>query len=344
MTIEIRKAERAKAKLRLGLAGPSGAGKTMSSLKLAKGMAGEGGRVVIIDTERGSGELYADLYAYDIVTIEPPYTPGRYVEAIEACEKAGYDVIIIDSLSHAWSDEGGILDQADKKRGGSGDSFRVWAELTPQHRKLVNGMLNSKAHIIATVRSKQEYALAKNEQTGKSSVQKLGMAPVQRDGMEYEFTVFMDIDQGHNANASKDRTNLFKDRIFVIDEKIGQELMKWLDQGVDRALLENKKKIMMQLKYLDEPCKTAQEIAESVLRITKLPLEQKHFAEIITFLDVTARERKDAAVAAAKEALERAQKGPVAEEKSADTATEAPPADEIQYDATDDINPADIPF
>jgi hypothetical protein len=116
MTVEIRKAERTKAKLRLGLAGPSGAGKTMSSLKLAKGIT-PAGRILMIDTERGSGDLYADLFDYDIITLQPPYKPEKYVEAIRAGEEAGYDTIIIDSLSH-WSDEGGILDQADKLSSG----------------------------------------------------------------------------------------------------------------------------------------------------------------------------------------------------------------------------------
>jgi predicted ATP-dependent serine protease len=129
MTVEIRKAERTKAKLRLGLAGPSGAGKTMSSLKLAKGIT-PAGRILMIDTERGSGDLYADLFDYDIITLQPPYKPEKYVEAIRAGEEAGYDTIIIDSLSHAWSDEGGILDQADKLSAG-GNRFTAWAKLRP---------------------------------------------------------------------------------------------------------------------------------------------------------------------------------------------------------------------
>lgn len=231
MPIEIRKAERKKAKLRLGLAGPSGAGKTMSALKMAHGM---GGKICMIDTERGSGDLYSDLFDYDIITLEQPFKPEKYVEAIQAAESAGYDIIIIDSLSHAWSDEGGLLDQADKLSKQSGNRFTVWADLTPQHRKLVNGMLNSTKHIIATVRSKQDYALEEyTDKNGskRSKPVKLGMAPVQREGMEYEFTVFLDIDIAHNATASKDRTNSFKDEIFVIDESVGQRLMAWLNSG-----------------------------------------------------------------------------------------------------------------
>lgn len=226
MSIEIRKAQRVKSKLRIGLAGPSGSGKTMSSLLMAKGL---GGKICMIDTERGSGDLYSDLLDYDIITLSPPYAPKNYVEAINAAEDAGYDVIIIDSLSHAWADEGGLLDQADKA--GARDRFRIWAKLTPQHRSLVNGMLNSGAHIIATVRSKQSYEMEKDTSTGKASVKKLGLAPIQRDGMEYEFTVFMDIEQNHVAVVSKDRTSMFKDEAFTIDEKIGKRLMDWLEGG-----------------------------------------------------------------------------------------------------------------
>ena len=232
--IEIRKAERYKAKLRLALAGPSGAGKTMSSLKLAKSIAGPNGKVCIIDTERGSGDLYANLFDYDIIQLSPPFKVETYTDAITAAEKAGYEVIIIDSLTHAWSDEGGLLDQADKMQAAGKNRFTLWADLTPQHRSLVNAMLNSPKHIIATIRSKQEYGMEKDEKTGKQTVKKLGMAPIQRDGMEYEFTVFMDIDQNHSASASKDRTNMFKNEFFVIDEKVGERLLGWLNEGKDR--------------------------------------------------------------------------------------------------------------
>lgn len=229
--INIRKAERRKAKLRLGLAGPSGAGKTMSALKLAAGL---GGRICLIDTERGSGDLYAHLFNYDIITIEPPFKPSAYVEAIKAAEAAGYDVIIVDSLSHAWSDEGGLLDQADKLSAG-GNRFTVWADLTPQHRLLVNALIGSPKHIVATVRSKTAYELQEyTDQKGnkKSRPVKMGMAPVQREGMEYEFTVFMDIEINHQAHASKDRTDLFKDEVFQIDETTGKRLIAWLNSGV----------------------------------------------------------------------------------------------------------------
>lgn len=223
----IRKAERYKSKLRLALSGPSGSGKTMSALKLALGL---GKKVCLIDTERGSGDLYADLFDYDVITLEPPYKPEVYCEAIKTAEAAGYDVIIIDSLSHGWADEGGILDQADKLSSGS-DRFRVWSQLTPQHRLLVNTMLGSTSHIIATMRSKQEYAMDRDEKTGKSRVVKMGMAPVQRDGIEYEFTITFDINSDHNATATKDRTGMFTDEVLKLDEKAGGRIKQWLESG-----------------------------------------------------------------------------------------------------------------
>lgn len=233
MAIQIRKAERHKAKLRLALAGPSGSGKTMSALKLARGVAGPEGKILMIDTERGSGDLYASVTDYDIITLTPPFKPAAYIEALRQGEEAGYDVIIVDSLTHAWSDEGGLLDQADKMEASGKNRFTMWAELTPQHRALVNALLQSPKHIVVTMRSKQEYALEKDDKTGKNRVRKLGMGVVQRDGIEYEFTVLLDIDQNHHAHASKDRTGMFDNEVFVIDEKTGQRIEGWLNAGKD---------------------------------------------------------------------------------------------------------------
>jgi hypothetical protein len=248
MAIEIRKAERVKSKLRLGLAGPSGSGKTMSALKVAKGI---GGPVCLIDTERGSGDLYANLYDYSVISLDPPFKPDLLIDAIHAAEKANFSVIIIDSLSHFWSDEGGILDQADKMQNSGKNRFTLWADLTPQHRRLVNALLNSPRHIIGTMRSKQEYAMETDDK-GKASVKKLGLAPVQREGMEYEFTVFFDVSQDHYAKATKDRTNMFKDEVFIMDEQTGARLSKWLEEGrADTGTL--KREILGQFERLEIP-------------------------------------------------------------------------------------------
>jgi hypothetical protein len=284
MAIEIRKAERVKSKLRLGLAGPSGSGKTMSALKVAKGI---GGPVCLIDTERGSGDLYANLYDYSVITLEPPFKPDMLIEAIHAAEKAGFNVIIIDSLSHFWSDEGGILDQADKMQNSGKNRFTLWADLTPQHRRLVNALLNSPKHIIGTMRSKQEYAMETDDK-GKASVKKLGLAPVQREGMEYEFTVFFDISQDHYAKATKDRTNMFGNEVFIMDEQIGRRIAEWLNEGKEdvNAL---KHAIMEQFVRLDilVPEKQDQKrefVASAVKKLTGIDLTDERLPEILAAL------------------------------------------------------------
>lgn len=227
--MEIRKAERKKAKLRLGIAAPSGAGKTFSALMLAFGL---GGKVGLIDTEHGSGDLYAHLGDYDIIGIEAPYTVAKYTEALKAFEEAGYAVVIIDSLSHAWAGDGGLLDKQGKIADRGTNSFAAWRTITPEHNALVDAMLRSPAHIIATMRSKQEYVLETNDK-GKQTPKKVGMAPVQREGMEYEFTVMLDVDMHHIASASKDRTGLFDGQFFKIDRDTGSRLLAWLETGTD---------------------------------------------------------------------------------------------------------------
>ncbi len=227
--MQIRKAERKKAKLRLGIAAPSGAGKTYSALLLAFGL---GGKVGLIDTEHGSGDLYAHLGDYDIISIDAPYTVQKYLQAISAFEEAGYNTIIIDSLTHAWAGDGGLLDKQGKiADSGKANGFAAWRSITPEHNALVEAMLRSPCHVIATMRAKQEYVLETNDK-GKQMPKKIGLAPVQRDGMEYEFTVMLDIDMNHVASASKDRTSQLDGRYFTINKDIGKELLGWLESGV----------------------------------------------------------------------------------------------------------------
>lgn len=228
--MQIRKAERKKAKLRLGIAAPSGAGKTWGALQLAFGL---GGKIGLIDTEHGSGDLYAHLGDYDIISIEAPYTVNKYLQAIKAFEEAGYTTIIIDSLSHAWAGDGGLLDKQGKiADSGKANGFAAWRTITPEHNALVEAMLRSPCHIIATMRAKQEYVLEVNEK-GKQTPRKVGMAPVQREGMEYEFTVMLDVDMHHVASASKDRTGLFDGQFFKLAPDTGKKLLDWLETGVE---------------------------------------------------------------------------------------------------------------
>jgi hypothetical protein len=229
---EIHRATKRRAKLRLGMSGPAGSGKTYSALLIAGGL---GGRIGMIDTEHGSGDLYADLLpeGYDVLQLTPPYTPARYVEAIHALEDAGVQTIIVDSLTHAWTGEGGSLDRQGKIADKSGNSWQAWRQVTPEHNALVEALLQSKCHIIATMRAKTEYVQEKDERTGRQTVRKIGLAPIMRDGIEYEFTTFLELDLHHMAFAGKDRTRLFDGSIFKPDMETGRNLLSWLDAGVD---------------------------------------------------------------------------------------------------------------
>jgi len=224
-----RKAERKKAKLRLGILGPSGSGKTYSAILITKGL---GGKVALIDTENGSGELYSHLMDYDVATLTAPFSPEKYVQLIHSAEQAGYSALIIDSLSHAWSGDGGVLDMHDKATAATRNSFTAWREVTPQHNALVDAILQSRLHIIATMRTKTAYEVTQDN--GKAKVVKVGLAPIQRDGMEYEFTAVFELSvDGHIATASKDRTTLYDGRHFKPAVETGKELLEWLEAGID---------------------------------------------------------------------------------------------------------------
>jgi hypothetical protein len=226
MAVQIRKAKRSAAKARIEVTGPSGSGKTWSSLLIAAGL---GGRTVVIDTEQGSSDLYEHIHEFDVVDLAPPFTPEAYVEAIKACEDAGYEIIIIDSLTHEWSGKGGCLELVDElaKAKYRGNTWSAYSEVTPRHRAFFDAMLRSKCHIIATARSKTETAQV--EDNGRKKVVKLGMKAEQRDGGEYEFlTVFDLVHDGHFATVSKDRTGLFTGDPKPISVETGKRLAAWL--------------------------------------------------------------------------------------------------------------------
>lgn len=231
-------AERKKAKLRLGISGPAGSGKTVSALLIAYGITNDWSKIALVDTEAGSGELYAgttigetDISQYHVATITPPFEPQKYISAIKAAENSGFEVVILDSISHAWMGEGGLLDTQGKVAARIGNSYAAWREVTPLHNQFVEAMLQSKIHVIATMRSKQEFVQEKDEKSGKSIVRKLGMAPIQRDGMDYEFTVVFDLSHEHIAAASKDRTSIFDGKYFLPTQETGKLLKEWLDVG-----------------------------------------------------------------------------------------------------------------
>lgn len=232
MAITFQKATRHAVRLKIALAGPSGSGKTLGALALAKVLAGDAGKIALIDTENGSASLYGDKYNFDTLNLGPPYTSSRYLEAMEAAIEAGYQVLVIDSLSHQWSGDGGILSRKEEmdKRPGS-NSYTNWATFTKEHTAFVGKLLQLPVHVVATIRSKQDYVLETNDK-GKQQPRKVGMAPVQREGLEYEFSTVFDLQMDHRATASKDRTGLFgEDLIDLVKPATGKKLLAWLATG-----------------------------------------------------------------------------------------------------------------
>ena len=225
-----RKAERKKAKIRLGLSAVSGGGKTYSAILVAKGLAGgDLTKVAIIDTENNSADLYAHLGDYNVLPLAPPFSPERYIEAIRTCESAGMEVIIIDSITHEWDGKGGCLEIVESL----GGKYQDWSKVTPRHQAFINAMMQSPAHIITTVRRKQDYEMTKGSD-GRLKVEKAGLKEVTREGFEYELTANLELDIKHNASASKDRTGLFADKPqFVPSEETGKKIKEWCESGVE---------------------------------------------------------------------------------------------------------------
>jgi hypothetical protein len=224
--MQLRKAARKKAKIRLGLSAVSGGGKTFSAILVAKGLTGDLSKVAIIDTENGSADLYMHLGEYNVLPLTAPFTPERYIEAIKVCEQAGMEVIIIDSISHEWDGKGGCLEIVES----FGGKYQDWAKVTPRHQAFISAILHSTAHIITTVRRKQDYEMIKDG--NKMKVEKAGLREITREGFEYELTANLEMDTNHNATASKDRTGLFMNKpAFVPTEQTGKIIAAWCEAG-----------------------------------------------------------------------------------------------------------------
>jgi hypothetical protein len=227
------RATKAAAKLRLGLIGPAGSGKTMTALRIAAGL---GGRIAVIDTERGSASLYVGERGLDFDVVElDSYEVERFLEAIDAAAAGGYSTLIIDSLSHAWAGKGGILEFVDKagKRSQTGGNFGAWRDATPRHNALVDAILGAPLHVICTLRSKVEYVV--ENVGGRNQVRKVGLQPVQRDGLEYEFTVVGDVTQDHDLVVTKTRAAFLKDAVLrEAGEDLGRQLAGWLASGTEQ--------------------------------------------------------------------------------------------------------------
>ena len=228
-------ATRHSARLRLGLTGPAGAGKTYTALTLASHL---GGRIALIDTEHGSASKYAlttggqDGFAFDVLELDT-FNPQTYIDAIHLAEKADYDLLIIDSLSHAWMGKEGALEMVDRAAARSrGNSFAAWRHVTPLHNQLVDAMLSCRCHLIATLRAKMDYVQDRDEQSGKTRIRKVGMQPVQREGIEYEFDVVGDLDQHNVLTITKTRCPALSGQIIPQPGAgLAGLLKEWLEGG-----------------------------------------------------------------------------------------------------------------
>lgn len=231
------KAIKQQSKLRLALCGLPGSGKTWTALALACAIAalmrefGQGdGRVAVIDSERGSARLYADQFDFDVCELDS-YSPMAYVDKIHEAERAGYDIIIADSISHAWAGKGGALEQKDSAAARNGNSWTAWRDVTPKHNALVDAMIGCRAHFIATMRVKMEHV--QETVNGKTEIRKVGLQLIQREGMEYEFTLVGDIDHTHTLKISKTRIHGIDigDQFERPGAEMARRIYTWLMSG-----------------------------------------------------------------------------------------------------------------
>ena len=222
--LTFKKATKEQSRLRLALFGPSGSGKTFTALRLATGL---GGRIAVIDTERGSASKYADRFAFDVLEL-PQFNIDTYCEAIEAA--AGYNILIIDSLTHGWHELIAEVEQIAKAKY-RGNTWSAWSEGTPKQRQLVDALLSFDGHIISTMRTKTEWTIQK-DQNGRTTPTRVGLAPEQGKGIEYEFDLLMELSPEHIGHILKDRTGKYQDKIIdKPGEDFGAELAAWLKDG-----------------------------------------------------------------------------------------------------------------
>ena len=220
------RATRHKVFLKLAITGPAGSVKTVSALLLAIGLA-NGGKVALLDSENKSASVYSGRFKFDVLDVSPPFTEQKFIEAIEAAVSEGYRVFIIDSFSHAWLE---ILDFKAVLDARGGNSYTNWSKAGAKFNKLMATILQSQIHIICCMRSKMDYVLEQDIR-GKMLPRKVGLAPVMRDGIEYDFSTIFEGDLDHYVSVSKDRTGLFVDQRFQITEDTGRQLLEWLNSA-----------------------------------------------------------------------------------------------------------------
>jgi hypothetical protein len=257
-----KKATKEKSKLRLALIGASGSGKTYSALAIAQGL---GKKIAFIDTEHGSASKYAGLFDFDVVELES-FDPRNYIDIIKMAGNANYEVLIIDSLSHAWMGKDGALEMVNNasKRNQSNNSYTAWRDVTPLHNQLVEAIISCKCHIIGTMRAKTEYVLEANEK-GKMSPRKIGMAPIQRDGLEYEFDVVGDMNLDNELIISKTRIPFLSGKIIKNPgNELAQQMQGWLNSGIDKPT-----PVDIEINYLSEPVEETQPFKNKITDLMK---------------------------------------------------------------------------
>ena len=231
--MNLRQSSKKQAKIKLALQGCAGSGKTYSALLLAHGLCNDWTKIAVIDSENGSADLYAHLGTYNVLNLSENFTPETYIEAIKVCEDAGIEVIIIDSISQCWDY---LLEYHANLQG---NSFTNWQKVTPRINAFMQKILQSRSHVICTMRCKQDYVLS--EKNGKMVPEKVGLKAVMRDGIDYEFTIVFDINMKHQAIASKDRTALFVNKPeFIITPTTGQAILDWCNEGVNMEMIKSK--------------------------------------------------------------------------------------------------------
>lgn len=248
MGFSFNKAKREQIWVKVLLAGPSGAGKSYTALRLATGIAKKTkGKIAAIDTENGRIRYYANEFDFNDLQLEPPYSPEKYVEAIEVAVSEGFSILIIDSITHEWDY---CLDQHSKM---PGNSYTNWGKITPKHDAFMEKILQSPIHVISTVRGKDEYVM--EDKNGKQVPKKVGIGYKQRDNTEYNYTVTFNIDQQtHVADATKDNTHIFEGRYEILTEKDGEKLFDWANTGdkpVEKPKVEKVEK--SELENTEEP-------------------------------------------------------------------------------------------
>lgn len=231
--MNLRQSSKKQARIKLALQGCAGSGKTYSALLLAHGLCNDWTKIAIIDSENGSADLYSHLGTYNVLNLSENFTPETYIEAIKVCEDAGIEVIIIDSISQCWDY---LLEYHANLQG---NSFTNWQKVTPRINAFMQKILQSRSHVICTMRCKQDYVLS--EKNGKMVPEKVGLKAVMRDGIDYEFTIVFDINMKHQAIASKDRTALFVNKTdFIITPATGQAILEWCNEGVSMEMIKSK--------------------------------------------------------------------------------------------------------